>query len=226
VIVLVCLESPSPSLASRAALRLAGTLGDKAEIVIMSVGGPPDSASFELARQPLAVRRVVHFQNSALKEPDYLTLGIVLAEAARYLHARVIIAGEHSDMEGQGLVPAALAHHMRAPLFARVQSAALSATGNGIVQMTVQSGGRLCNLTSPLPVVLTTAPAPSMAEAPTRAPGQSSPKVETLSLDQLGVDASLLVPRPGLLGALIPAPAETVQRKSFEDAARILVRGR
>jgi electron transfer flavoprotein beta subunit len=225
VIVLVCLESPSPGPASRAALHLASTLGDKAEVVVLSAGGNADSASFELARQTGAVRRIVHLQDSALSKPDFLTLGMVLAEAARHLEARVVIAGEHSDGEGQGMVPAALAHHLRVPLFARVQGAALPATENEGMRLTIRSGGRLCKVTSPLPVVLTTPPAPEIRSMPSEA-RQSSRAIETLSLAQLGVDASRLVPRPNLLGTRVPSPAETGQRKSFDEAARLLLRRR
>lgn len=225
MIVLVCLESPAPSPASRAALRLASTLGDKAEVVVLSAGGPADNASFELARQTLAVRRLVHLQDAALGKPDFLTLGMVLAEAARYLKARVVVAGEHSDGEGQGMVPAALAHHLRAPLFARVEAAAWTATEDERLEMTIRSGGRLCKVTSPLPVVLTTLPALGVSATPSES-RPFPPAFEALALAQLGLDASRLVPRPGLLGTLVPAPAEVVRRKSFDEAARILLRGR
>ena len=225
MIVLVCLESPSPSAASRAALRLAGTLGDKAEIVVLSAGGAPDSASFELARQTSAVGRIVHLQDSAHKDPDFLTLGMVLAEAARHLEARVVVAGEHSDGEGQGMVPAALAHHLQAPFFARVQAAAWTPPKDGGLQLTIRSGGRLCKVASPLPVVLTTPPTPDVGTPPSETK-PSSAIVEALSLAQLGLDPSRLVPRPSLLGVRVPAPAGLVQRRSFDEAARMLLRRR
>jgi electron transfer flavoprotein beta subunit len=226
VIVLVLLESPTPSLANRAALALASSLGDKAEVAVLSAGGTPDSASFELARQTTAVRRIIHLQDPALSKPDSLTLGMALAEAARYLEARLVVAGEHSDTEGQGMVPAALAHHLRAPLFARVQAASLTTPENGVVHLTVRSGGRLCKVTSPLPVVLATPAALGAGEASSVARPSSSPAVETLALAQLGLDASRLVPRPDLLGRLMPASTESIQRKSYDEAARMLLRGR
>jgi electron transfer flavoprotein beta subunit len=225
VIVLVCLESPAPSPASRAALRLASTLGAKAEIVALSAGGEAEVASFELARQTVGVRRIVHLQDAALGKPDFLTLGMVLAEAARHLKACVVVAGEHSDGEGQGMVPAALAHHLRAPLFARVQAAAWTGAEAELLEMTIRSGGRLCKVTSPLPVVLTTLPALGFGATPSGSL-PFPPAVEALALAQLGLDASRLVPRPGLLGTLVPAPAEIVRRMAFDEAARILLRGR
>lgn len=225
MIVLLCLESPSPSPASRAALCLASTLGDKAEVVVLSAGGATGSASFELARQSAAVRRIVHLQDTGLREPDFFTLGMVLAEAARHLEARVVVAGQHTDIEGQGLVPAALAHHLRAPLFARVQSATLPPSGQGVLKITVRAGGKLCTVASPLPVVLSTSEG-ELGSMPPREAGQSAPTVETLSLAQLGMAASLLVPRPGLLGILAPAQGHGIESKSFDESARILLRGR
>ena len=228
MIVLVCLESPSPSLASREALRLACSLGEKAEVVVLSVGGDTEGASMELARQSAAVRRIIRLQNTAFNKADFLTLGMILAEAARYLAARVVFAGEHSDSEGQGMVPAALAHHLRVPLFARVQAVHLPAAQDEnleILQMSIRSGGRLCRVTSPLPVVLTTQPSPASDHAQSAEVKNAAPTVEVLSLQQLGIDASRLVPRPDLLGTFVSAPADKVQHKSFDEAARILLRG-
>jgi hypothetical protein len=70
VIVLVCLESPSPSLASRAALRLACGLGDRAKVVVLSVGCESAGPSFELARRSAAVRRIVHLSPAPLLSRD------------------------------------------------------------------------------------------------------------------------------------------------------------
>jgi electron transfer flavoprotein beta subunit len=225
VIVLVCLES-QPSLASRAALRLACNLGERAEVVVVSAGGTADSASFQLARQYAAVRRIVHLNNPTLNKADFVTLGMILAETARQLGARVIFTGEHSDGEGQGMVPAALAHHLRTPLFARVAHVQLPARDNEALRLTVHSGGRLCTVTSPLPAVLATPPAIAADGANSAEARHSSPTVETLTLAQLGMDASRLVPRPNLLGTLVAKAAQTVQYKSFDEAAHILLQGR
>ena len=226
MIVLVCLESQSPSLASRAALRLACALGDKAEVVVVSAGGTPDSASFELARQNTAVRRLVHLKDPTFDKADFVTLGMILAEAARHLGARVIFTGEHSDIEGQGMVPAALAHHLHAPLFARVMNVQLPATDDTALRLTVRSGGQLCNVTSPLPAVLATPPALAVDGAQTAEAKKSSPEVETLTLAELAIDASRLVPRPDLLGTLVTKATQSVQHKSFDEAAHLLLRGK
>jgi electron transfer flavoprotein beta subunit len=207
-------------------LRLAHALGDQAEIVVLSAGGAPNNASLELARQAEGVRRIVHLQDPALSKPDFLTLGVVLAEAARHLEACVVFAGEYSEGEGLGMVPAALAHHLGAPFFARVQSVAFPPTEGSGLLMTIRSGGRLCRVTSPVPAVLTTPFSPGDAGEIPKQSRQSPPVVETLSLAQLGVDASRLVPRPDLLGTLVPAHAEIVRSKSFDEAARMLLRER
>jgi len=118
-------------------------LSKPADVVVVSAGGRPDSASFQLARHSGAVCRIVHLHDPTFDKADFFTLGIVLAEAARRLGARVVFTGEHSDSEGQGMVPAALAHHLRAPLFARVADVQLPETGDEVLRLTVRSGGRL-----------------------------------------------------------------------------------
>jgi electron transfer flavoprotein beta subunit len=225
LIVLVCLESTSPSQSSRAALRLACSIGDKANVVVLSVGGEADGPSFDLARQSASVGRIVHLQDPVFKNAGFFTLGMVLAEAARHLEARMILAGEHSDGEGQGMVPAALAHHLKAPLFARVDAVQLPASGDAVLHLSLRSGGRLCKVASPLPVVMTAQPERADERSPSAERTKSSLAVETLSLTQLGIDASRLVPRPDLLGTLAAAPASIIQHKSFDEAARLLLRG-
>ena len=225
MIVLVCLESQSPSLASRAALRLACNLGDKAEVVVVSAGGTPDCASFQLARQNPVVRRIVHLKDPTFDKADFVTLGMILAEAARHLGARVILTGEHSDGEGQGMVPAALAHHLHAPLFARVLDVQLPATDDEFLRLTVRSGGRLCKVTGPLPAVLATPPALAVDISQSTEARKSSSTIETLTLAELAIDASRLVPRPDLLGTLVTKATQSVQQKSFDEAAHILLRG-
>jgi electron transfer flavoprotein beta subunit len=194
-------------------------------VVVLSVGGESAGPSFELARRSAAVRRIVHLQDPTFKKAGFFTLGMVLAEAARHLEARVILAGQHSDGEGQGMVPAALAHHLRAPLFARVEAVQLPANENEVLYLSLRSGGRLCKVESPLPAVLTTQPAPADETSPSAENTQSSPAVETLSLAQLGIDASRLVPRPDLLGTHAPARTAIIQHRSFDEAAHILLRG-
>jgi electron transfer flavoprotein beta subunit len=223
VIVLVCLESPRPSQASLAALGLACTMGERAQVIVLSAGGGAENASCELARQAMAVRRIVQLRDSALDEADFLTLGMVFAEAARHLEARAVLLGEHSDDEGQGLVPAALAHHLRAPLLARVCGVQFSATNEDLLQVTVRASGCLCKVSSPPPLVLATPSVHTSASPQPTFGKNTSSRVETLSLAQLGLDASRLVPRPDLLGTLVPAKAERVEHKSFDEAAKILL---
>lgn len=220
MIVLVCLESPEPGRAGRAALSLARQLAATAQIVALSAGGPVASASLELARQGGA-HRVIHFDEPALDRADFFTLGMVLAEAARHIKAALVIAGEHSDNEGQGLVPAALAHHLGAPIVARVQDVERSTAADDAVVLTVRAGGRKNRIAMALPLVLST----SIATNATPVAGQSSrPGVETITFAQLGLDHSRVVPRPDLLGTRVPLAAPRIQYKSFDEVARMLLR--
>jgi electron transfer flavoprotein alpha/beta subunit len=203
VIVLVCLEPPSPCRASRAALALALAQAGSAQVVALVAGGRAETPTLDLARASAA--RVVHLDDPALDKADFFTTGMVLAEAARHLEAGVVLAGQHSDEEGQGLVPAVLAHHLHAPSFARVLGLEWPAGSPDTVELTLRAGGRICRIASPLPAVLTTEP--GAAIPPARASG-AAVAVETLSLAQLGLDPSRVVPRPGLLGTLVEMPAE------------------
>jgi electron transfer flavoprotein alpha/beta subunit len=149
-------------------------------------------------------------------------MGMVLAEAARHLEASLVIAGERSDEEGQGLVPAALAHDLKAHLISRVDAVRVSATADA-VEVRVRAGGQICTIECPLPLVLTTPPRAAGEARPTAShPGS----IETLPLTQLAIDASRLVPRPDLLGSLAPAPAESVREMTFEEASAALLRHR
>jgi electron transfer flavoprotein alpha/beta subunit len=214
------LETPSPGRASRAALDLACAVGAPARVVVLAAGGPAANEAVELARSRTAVTRVLHIGTSTLDQTDFLTMGMVLAEAARHLEATVVLTGERSDVEGQGLVPAALAHHLRAPLLSRVLT--FRPTGApGTVEVTVRTGGLLCSLACPVPLVLSVAadrPVPRLAETP------SPLAVELLPLPTLGLDPSRLVPRPDLLGQLIPAPAAPVVQLDLAQAKAALWR--
>jgi len=221
VIVLVCLESPAPGRASRTALDLACSLPGNAQIVALSAGGSAASQALELVSRWVRIRRLLHLEDPSLDQADFFTMGMVLAEAARHLEASLVFTGERSDDEGQGLVSAALAHHLRAPRIARVQAVRVSDSAD-TVEVTLRAGGRLCALACHLPLVLTVPPETSPI-APVD--GEARP-VETLPFAVLGLDPSRLVPRPDLLGTLVPAPAESLRTMSMDEAAAALARHR
>ena len=79
------------------------------------------------------------------------------------------------------------------------------------VEVTLRAGGCICRVASPYPVVLTTEP--RSPAPPAREPG-SPVAVEPLSLAQIGLDPSRVVPRPDLLGTLVEKekPAEPSSR--------------
>ena len=224
MIVLVCLESPRPSQASLAALRLACAMGERVQVIVISAGGETRNESCEMASRTERVRRVVHLRDQALDETDFLSMGRVLAEAARHLEARVILLGEHSDDEGEGLVPAALAHHWNAPLLACVREVQAPSGDEAPWEVTVRASGSLCKVRSTPPLVLAVPAAFAWATAQGTGGKQGLCEVETLSLAQLGIDASDLVPRPDLLGAFVALKGERVENKSFDEAAQLILR--
>ena len=222
MIVLVCLEPPAPGRSSRAALDLACTLAGSARLLALTVGGPAGSESLELARSCAPLTRVLHIDAPELDQVDSMTTGMVLAEAARHLEAGLVIAGERSDREGHGLVPAALAHHLKATIVSRVQTVRFAQPADG-AEVTTRAGGRLCTLVCPLPLVVTTAPDRVVPMA--RAAGTPH-AVARLPLAQIGLEASRLVPRPDLLGELAPAPPASVDELTWEEAQAALLRHR
>jgi len=217
--VLVCLEAPSAGRAARAALDLACTLATNTKVFVISAGGPATSAAIGLARQRAAVARIIHLDDPALDKADFMNLGLVLAHAARHVEANLVLAGERSDQEGQGLVPAAIAHHLKAHLISRVQAIVLSPAGDA-VDVTARAGGQICKVSCPLPLVVTMSARTTTIAATNAA---SSAAVETIQLAQLGLDADRLVPRPDLLGALVPAPAGSVRTMTPEEASAALL---
>jgi hypothetical protein len=64
---------------------------------------------------------------------------------------------------------------------------------------------------------------PGLADVPTLAATAPRP-VSLLPLAQLGLDASRLVPRPDLLGQLLPASAEPVRQLGVAQATTALMR--
>jgi electron transfer flavoprotein beta subunit len=203
-------------------MHLARQLAETAQIVALSAGGPANSFALEMARHGGA-HRVLHLDEPELDRADCLTLGTVLAEAARHIQATLVIAGERSDDEGQGMVPAALAHHLEAPLVARIQRVMPSTTTADAVVLTVRAGGRENRLEMRLPLVLSTSPAPG---APSRrdVTAKTPPVVERLTLAQLGLDPSRVIPRPSLLGARSLTPVLDIQHRSIDEVAELLLR--
>jgi len=221
VIVLVCLEPPRPGRSAKAADLLARKLAAAAKTVAVSAGRGPDCESLAWALGRRSFQRIIHLDDRSLDKADFMTVATVLSEVARQIHADVVITGEHSDSEGQGLVPAALAHQLQAPFVARVQDARWS--GPGHLEVTVPAAGRLCTVgCSSFPVVISTGPSRSDDGAPDAHSPASS--VETLSLAQMTLDPSRLVPRPELLGTSVAIPAEPPPQMTPAQAARFILR--
>ena len=221
MIILVCVEPAGLSAASGAALQVACDSGPSVRVVVASAGSAQQFRKSSTLVSPGPVERILRLQESALGDANCDTTAMLLAEIARHVKAQVVLAGEQSGAEGQGLVAAGIANHLQAPYLAGV--AAVFATDRpDRVQVTVRSGGCLCKVISPVPVVAAVPPLGRTAETP--AAEVTLPKVEVLSLADLGVDASRLVRRPDLRGTLVSTPGQVVRNTTFEQAARLLLR--
>lgn len=221
MIVLTCLESPRVGDAAKAAEALSRRLAGVAQTVAVCAGGKASGEVLDWALGRRSFARVLHLQDGGLDNAGFMTLGMVLAEVARHVQANLVVAGEHSDIEGQGLVPAALAHQWNVPLVARVLSVRMSTTDPGRTELTLAAAGYRTTVDCPLPLVVTTA-GPPAEDAETDAPSPAS-AVEVLTLAQLALDPSRLVPRPELLGTQVAAPA--ARQLSPDEAARFLLHG-
>lgn len=220
MIVLVCLETPQPGRAAKAAELLARRLAAGASTIAVCAGGPSESEALTWAMGRRSFQRILHLDDASLAEADFMTVATVLSEVARHTRADVILVGECSDGEGQGLVPAALAHQLQARFIARAQDVRL--TDSGRIEVTVPAAGRLCTLACTVPVVIAaTAGCDDGAGVDAAIPAS---RVETISLGQLGLDPSRLVPRPELLGVRVPAPPERFCPMTPEQAARFIWR--
>lgn len=222
MIVLVCLESPIPGPAAREALHLAARLRGHARIFSLTVDGPKACESLAVARQHDAVERAYHLADPTLDKADFFTLGMVIAETARHLEARLILMGQLAHGEGQGLVPAAVAHHLRAPLIARIRAVRCSANAPDTVEVDTRANGRMVTVVSPLPLVLAAPPVTPIVGVPGENRESRQEELVTLSLGQIGVDASRMVPRPDLLGKLVPAPAPRIETRSVVEIAKMI----
>ena len=195
----VCIASPHPSRACKAALGLACGLGDRLSVTVLSAGHEPATQAFA-ACQRAGIARAVHVCDLALADADDFIMGLVLAEAARRLQAEVIFAGTATDDEGRGLVPAMLAQHLDANILSNVEEVDLDPAEAHPIIASRRVGGQRLRLAFKSPVVLTVAPSalPSQNQTSTDAP----PSIESLSLAQLGIGPDRLVPLPHLLGSL------------------------
>ena len=221
MIILVSVEPAGLSAASHAALQVACSAGPSVRVVVASAGSAPQFRKSSTLVPPGPIERILRLQEIALGDANCDTTAMLLAEIARYVKAQVVLAGEQSGTEGQGLVAAGIAHHLQAPYLAGAAAVA-AAEQSDRVQITVRSGGCLCKVISPSPVVAAVPPLGRTAEMP--AVDVTLPKVEILSLTDLGVDPSRLVRRPDLRGTLVSTPGQVVRNTTFEQAARVLLR--
>jgi electron transfer flavoprotein beta subunit len=197
---IACIASPHPSRACQAALAMACQLGDGVSITVLSAGPEPETTAFRDSRL-INVTRAVHLCDPALANADAFVLGTVLAESARWLQGELIFAGTASDDEGRGLVPAMLAQHLGAHILSDVENVFFDGAEPKEIIAVCHAGGQRLRLAFKLPVVLTVAPALPLSETPPAEP-IAPPQVEYLTLAQLGIEASQLVPMPDLLGSL------------------------
>jgi electron transfer flavoprotein beta subunit len=178
--VVVCVEPWGLSEASRAALRLAARLQPHATVTALAASDGSANEALEEA-QRLGAFRAAQVMESALESLDASALGRTLAAALLTLGADLVLCGARSDREGRGVVPAAVAHHWKAPYVPHVEELVVA---GGEATVVMRSGGRKRKLAVPLPAVLTVGA--SLAVAATPEPGSHPSSVEILRLGPEG----------------------------------------
>lgn len=156
--IVVCVEATGLGEASRAALVLGLGLEPRAEVIVLSA--VPSFTQQQVLDEALAMGadRAIQVLDPSADRSDPQNLGQTVAEAVRRLEASVVLAGTRSGGEGRGVVPAAIAHHLRALYLAHVESLEAPAASPELV-VTLRAGGRRRRLAVTPPAVLTVAPA-------------------------------------------------------------------
>jgi len=208
--VVVCVEPWGLSEASRAALMMAARLQPALVTALAATDGSAAEALAEAQR--LGAVRTAQVVEVALESLDVGALGKTLSDALLHLQADLVLCGARSDGEGRGVVPAAIAHHWRAPYLPHVEE--LSVSG-GEALVLVRSGGKKRRLAVKLPALLTVGATLGVGPSP---PAPAPPSaVEILRLHDLD-DRTLN--RASDLGALEKSKRKPHAATSASDLLR------
>jgi electron transfer flavoprotein alpha/beta subunit len=174
--VVVCVEPWGLSEASRGALVMAARLAPAATITALAA--TDGSAAEALAEaQELGAFRTAQVMEVALESLDVGALGKTLADALLHLQADLVLCGARSDAEGRGVVPAAVAHHWKAPYVSLVEELTV---GKGEAVVVVRSNGKKRKLAVKLPALFTVGA--TMGVAPSPPPPSTPSSIEILRL--------------------------------------------
>jgi electron transfer flavoprotein beta subunit len=182
-------------------------------VTVLSAGHEPNHAVFDEI-QLVAGMRALQLVDPMLASADASVLGAVLARAARWSRADLVLTGTATDQEGRGLVPAQLAHHLGANILSGVEDVAYDpAAADEIIAVRCTRGQRV-RLAFKLPVVLAVPPFAGPLSA--RPATGSTPAVEDLTLANLGITPDQLTPEPDRLGSMQPAAGKPEALSSVE----------
>lgn len=180
------------------------------EVVALSMG--PESAAATL-RKALAAgaSSAVHVLDDALLGADLGLTAEVLAAAARRIGFDLVLAGNASTDGSGGVVPAMVAELLGVPQLTNLDAVELA---DGAVSGRRASDGGILDVTAPLPAVASVTeqlPDPRLPNFKGIMAAKKKP-FETLSLAELGVEASLDAPRSIML-SVAQRPARAAGEK-------------
>lgn len=203
----------------QAALGVGLELRSKGGHLTVCAAGPPELED-EVLRHALesGADRAVRVYDGSLEGVDYHGVARVLAATVRHVGFDLVLLGDRSEDEGQGAVGPAVAELLGVP---HVTSARQLRVENGGAVVTRRDDASVRTLRLPLPVVVALACGPPQWPSFTLRDGVS---IESLGLDDLGIQAPELRHRLRCVGRATPARAgggATIMGRADELIARL-----
>ncbi|MDN4486867.1 electron transfer flavoprotein subunit beta/FixA family protein [Demequina sp. SYSU T00039] len=157
------------------------------EVVVLAMAAEPAQSALRKALA-MGASSAVQVIDERLLGADLMLTAEVLAAAARRIGFDLIVAGNASTDGGGGAVPAAMAEHLAVPCATALAAIEI---GEDAVTGTRASDAATVRVTAPLPAIVSITEAlPDARLASFKGIMAAKKKtVETLSLDDLGVDA-------------------------------------
>jgi electron transfer flavoprotein beta subunit len=209
----------------RGALTAALSLGSALGVPVVGIAVGPARREDRVLAMALrgGANRAVRISDDGLDELDYFGLAQVLAAAATWVQATVVLCGDRSEEEGTGAIGPAVAELLGAAHLTAVANVKSEGSGSRTVLLVDRvAGGERQRFRVETPAVLCMRPTAIRNRAddedPSRGPSRVA-AIEELDLPRLGLDLRALGHRKGAAGRLRPVrgPRRALVASSAED---------